>query len=285
MFVRTLVSFPYVRCAGDQQKINTGILNLGMNELAGAIPTTIGELVNLDTVFLETNFLGTDRADDGSVVNLIPDSLPSQIGLLTNLQILNVKNNYLSTSGDLNFDYFISMTNLSKLPSRREVSVTKTIPSDNVFCIAATLDLKINEFAGQIQSQIGQLPSTLTLLDLSANMFTGTLPTEIGNLVALTDLRIAKSDTSADPDGRCPSGCLTGALPTELGRLVNLETLWLFQNSFTGMLPSELGNMEKLTECLLYSNSIEGEIPKAFSDLKNLGAFPIYGFLGCVTID
>ena len=154
-----------------------------------------------------------------------------------------------------------------------------------MFRTAATLDLKINAFAGLIQSQIGQLASTLTLLDLSANMFTGTLPTEIGNLVALTDLRVAKSDTSPNPDGSCPSGCLSGALPTELGRLVNLKILWLFENSFTGMLPSEFGKLEKLTECLLYSNSIEGEIPKAFSNLKNLGEFLKYRFPNRVAID
>jgi hypothetical protein len=158
-------------------------------------------------------------------------------------------------------------------------------PSDNLFRITATLDLKINAFAGLIQPQIGQLASTLTLLDLSANMFTGTLPTEIGNLVALTDLRIAKSDTSTNPDGSCPSGCLNGTLPTELGRLVNLKILWLFENSFTGMLPSEFGKLQKLTECLLYSNSIEGEIPKAFSNLKNLGEFLKYRFPNRVKID
>ena len=92
----------------------TGILNLGVNELSGAIPTTIGELVNLETVLLETNFLGANRGDDGSVLSLVPDSFPSQIGLLTNMQLLTVKNNFLSTEGDLDFDYFVSMTNLSK---------------------------------------------------------------------------------------------------------------------------------------------------------------------------
>ena len=101
--------------SGFETKTNkTGILNLGVNELVGGIPTTIGELANLETVFLETNFLGADRGDDGSVLDLVPDSLPSQIGRLTNLQILNLKNNFLSTSGDLSFDYFVTMTNLSK---------------------------------------------------------------------------------------------------------------------------------------------------------------------------
>ena len=85
-----------------------------MNELSGAIPTNIGDLVNLESVLLETNYLGANRGDDGSVLSLVPDSFPSQIGLLTNMQLLTVKNNFLSTPDDLNFDYFAGMTNLSK---------------------------------------------------------------------------------------------------------------------------------------------------------------------------
>ena len=101
----------------------------------------------------------------------------------------------------------------------------------------------------------------------------GTLPTEIGNLVALTDLRIARTDPSEFPDGLCPSGCLNGTVPTEFGKLVNLKILWLSENALTGTLPSELGSVAGLSECLLNTNSLTGEIPTEFSSLDELGKF------------
>ena len=136
-----------------------------------------------------------------------------------------------------------------------------------------TLDLRINAWAGQIQINIGQLPATLTVLDISANGFIGTLPSKIGNLMALTDLKIARSDQAIVRNGSCPTPliCIDRTIPTEMGLLVNLRTLWLFEHSLTGFLPSELGNLAQLTESLVYTNSMRGDVPAAFGSLQNLG--------------
>ena len=242
---------------------------MGSNDLSGLIPNTIGDLVNLEQLLLDTNYLGS------IATKLQPDALPSQIGLLTNLRVLDLKDNYLGTK--LDFDYFAKMSNLSKYSTTVTYATLliriKLTPGMFLFHPAATLQLRFNAFEGEILPSIGNLATTLTLLDLSENPFVGTLPTEIGNLVALTDLRIAKSDPSTDPDGTCPSGCLNGKVPTEFGKLVNLKILWLFENALTGALPSELGGLTRLSECLLNVNSLSGEIPDEFSNMNALGKF------------
>jgi hypothetical protein len=142
---------------------------------------------------------------------------------------------------------------------------------------SATLNLRINLFAGPIATTIGQLPASLTSLDLSANAFTGTLPSELGQVVALTDLKMARSDFQPTPDGTCgdvnanPLGCIRGTIPTELGQLVNLRTLWLFEHSLTGTLPTEFGNMASLSEFLVYANAVSGDVPAPFVALPSLG--------------
>lgn len=93
----------------------TGVLNVGSNNITGVIPITIGELVDLEQLALDTNYLGSELADNGTVTDILPDAIPSQIGLLTKLQLLDLKDNYLDTEGDLNFEYFATMSNLSKL--------------------------------------------------------------------------------------------------------------------------------------------------------------------------
>jgi hypothetical protein len=158
--------------------------------------------------------------------------------------------------------------------------VAATLHSSSEFLThipSATLNLRINLFAGPIATTIGQLPASLTALDLSANALTGTLPTELGLLVAMTDLKIARTDFQPTPDGSCgdananPLGCIRGTIPTELGQLVNLSTLWLFEHSLTGTMPTEFGNMASLSEILVYANSVSGDVPAPFVALSSLG--------------
>jgi Leucine-rich repeat (LRR) protein len=249
---------------------------MGSNDISGVIPVTIGELVNLEELALDANYLGSELGDNSTVTKLLSDALPSQIGLLTKLQSLDLKDNYLDTKGDLNFEDFATMKNLSKFSlilSAKRLDQNRAHRRRIHLSRAGTFILRSNEFTGEILPSIGNLPSSLTLLDLSDNAFVGTLPTEIGNLVALTDLRIARSDQSSPTEGTCPMGCLSGTIPTEFGQLVNLVTLWLFENALSGALPSELGYLTSLTECLININSLSGEIPNDFSSLKDLGTF------------
>ena len=87
---------------------------MGSNNITGVIPITIGKLVNLEQLALDSNYLGSEVGDNGNVTRLLPDAIPSQIGLLTKLQLLDLKDNYLDTKGDLNFEHFANMANLSK---------------------------------------------------------------------------------------------------------------------------------------------------------------------------
>ena len=87
---------------------------MGNNEISGAIPNIIGDLGFLESLFLDTNFLGAERDSDGFIVGLVPNALPSEIGRLTNLGIVDIKDNFMGSQNNLPFEFFMNMTSLGK---------------------------------------------------------------------------------------------------------------------------------------------------------------------------
>jgi len=81
---------------------------LGSNDLTGSIPPEIGNLVNLEVLYLyENNLTGSIPPEIGNLANLeeleldsnnLTGSIPPEIGSLTNLEWLNLENNDLTGS-------------------------------------------------------------------------------------------------------------------------------------------------------------------------------------------
>jgi Leucine-rich repeat (LRR) protein len=89
------------------------------------------------------------------------------------------------------------------------------------------LDLKVNQFHGEIPSSIGELKH-LQFLDLNYNRLTGTIPTSIGDLNKLERLELAHNR-------------LSGIIPVELAKLrVNCQHIVLLGNLLSSEMDESL---------------------------------------------
>jgi internalin A len=168
------------------QLINLQVLYLSDNQLS-ALPPEIGQLVNLQELYLFGNQL---------------TELPPEIGQLANLQVLEIYYNRLSA-----------------LP-----------PEIGQLANLQTLSLRGNQLT-ELPPEIGQLHNlrglTLDLNQLSA------LPPEIGQLVNLQTLSLYNTQLSA--------------LPPEIGQLEQLCWFEIGDNHLRAV-PTEIGNLTHLTD-------------------------------------
>src|SRR6266496_4376151 len=183
---------------GNLQKLGT--LRLPVNQLSGSIPSSIGNLVNLKRLNLYSNQLS--------------GSIPSSIGNLANLQVLVLNGNQLNGS----------------IPS----SLGNLV---NLF----TLELSNNQLSGSIPSSLGNLVINLIGVYLSNNQLSGSIPSSLGNLVNLYYLYLNNNQ-------------LTGRIPSSLGNLERLGELHLNNNRLSGSIPSSLGNLNPSLSLSLNGN-------------------------------
>ncbi|KAL6634803.1 hypothetical protein ACP70R_027474 [Stipagrostis hirtigluma subsp. patula] len=239
------------------------------NQIFGAIPENIGNLIGLETLELASNSLR--------------GPLPSSFGMLHNLQYLSISSN--SFGGDIR-----SIGNLTQL--------VYLYIQNNLFngSIPVTLgnleslvefDLSRNNFTGRIPSELSNIPSLAHAVDLSYNLLEGPIPPEIGNLKSVSLFYAYSNRLSGEiPStiGECQllqnlilqNNFLSGTLPQLLSGLKNLEVLGLSNNNFSGEIPKFLGNMRTLLYLDLSSNNFTGEVP-TFGVFSNASAFSIQG--------
>ena len=179
------------------------------NRLSGSIPSELGNLANLDTLWLHDNQLS--------------GSIPPELGNLAILHWLSLSYNQLSGSippelGNLdNLDYLYLYNN----------RLSGSIPSElGNLANLVSLALHNNQLSGSIPSELGNLANLLGLL-LSNNRLSGSIPSELGNLANLESLWLLDNQ-------------LSGSIPPELGSLANLDTLRLSGNQLSGCIPAKL---------------------------------------------
>jgi internalin A len=274
-------------------------LDLSAKELA-MLPSEIGQLTNLTTLWLYNNYLTGIPYEIGNLTNLkwlllynnyltnIPDelekltnltelllynnqltSIPAKLGNLTNLTELQLHDNQLtSIPAELG-----NLTNLKVLSlSGNQLS---SIPAELGKLInLTTLDLSYNQLTS-IPAELGQL-TNLTTLYLSENQLKS-IPAELSQLTNLTELRLDNNQLTSVP---VEIGKLTNlnfldlsrnrltSIPSELGKLTNLKDLYLSYNQLTSI-PAELGNLTCLRIFWLLHNQLTN-IPPEMGKLKNL---------------
>ena len=143
-------------------------LSLNGNNLVGRIPSDLGKLANLESLYMQNNKLsGSIPPQLGMLANLrqlllydnfLTDSIPPQLGKLANLELLYLENNKLSGSlpSELN-----GLTNLRELR------------------------LYDNNLEGGIPSDLGKL-ANLESLYMQNNKLTGPMPSK---LISLENLK------------------------------------------------------------------------------------------------
>uniref|UniRef100_I1R6J7 Receptor kinase-like protein Xa21 n=1 Tax=Oryza glaberrima TaxID=4538 RepID=I1R6J7_ORYGL len=247
-------------------------LSIYNNMIHGQIPQGIGNLVNLDSIYMHLN----------NLAGTIPDS----IGKLKKLSNLYLYDNNLSgqipaTIGNL--------TMLSRL-SLNENMLTGSIPSSLGNCPLETLELQNNRLTGPIPKEVLQISTLSTSANFQRNMLTGSLPSEVGDLKNLQTLDVSGNRLTGEIPaslGNCQilqycimkGNFLQGEIPSSIGQLRGLLVLDLSGNNLSGCIPDLLSNMKGIERLDISFNNFEGEVPKRGIFL-NASAFSVEGITG-----
>ena len=225
-----------VTTGGDSRVVSIELLR---NNLTGAIPSELGSLSGLETLFLHRNALA--------------GPIPSELGSLSGLAILSLDGNALTGPIPPWLGRLSGLQTLSLAVN----DLTGPIPPElGSLANLRTLYLLSNDLTGPIPPEIGRLSSLRTLY-LYSNDLTGPIPPELGSLSSLRTLYLNSSG-------------LTGPIPPELGSLFSLRTLDLNSSGLTGPIPPELGNLSSLAALDLNSNDLTGPIPPELGSLTRL---------------
>ena len=143
---------------------NTTELYLFSNQLTGAIPAEIGNLINLSNLYLNNNQL--------------TGAIPPEIGNLTNLTHLYLNYNQLTGSIPLEIGNLTNLTNLYLNNNQFTSSISSEIGN---LTNLTHLFLSSNQLIGSIPPEIGNL-TNLNGLYLGWNQLTGEIPESICDL-------------------------------------------------------------------------------------------------------
>ena len=203
-------------------------LRLGFNNLRGPIPPELGNLTEVEWLYLANNDLR--------------GPIPPELGNLASLGSLSVSRNGLTGSIPPELGNFANLGFLDLSNNR----LTGAIPMElGNLAEVEWLSLANNDLRGPIPPALGNL-ANLGSLDLSNNILTGPIPPAIGDLSELQTLSMDEN-------------YLTGPIPP-LGRLPKLRTLSLADNRLTGPVPSEVGGLS-LWWLDLADNRLMGPVP------------------------
>lgn len=256
--------------------------------LSGEIPPEIGNLQNLDTLFLQ--------------VNTLSGPLPNELGNLNSLKSMDLSNNLLSGEIPASFSLLKNLTLLNLFRNKLHGAIPEFIgdlPAMEV------LQLWENNFTGSIPQKLG-INGKLQLLDLSSNKLTGNLPPNLcsgntlqtlitlgnfllgqipeslGNCQSLSRVRMGENFLNGSiPKGllglpkltqvELQDNLLTGDFPeTHESVAVNLGQISLSNNQLTGALPASIGNFSGVQKLLLDGNRFSGSIPPEIGKLQQL---------------
>ncbi|KAL3721789.1 hypothetical protein ACJRO7_034173 [Eucalyptus globulus] len=227
-----------------------------MNQISGEIPEEIGNLVNLEALFLDFNQLS--------------GVIPSNLGNLQNLKMLQLSSNNLRGTIPSSLGNITEMIQLDLSGNNFHGQIPSHLSN---YRFLNSLDLSHNNLSGAIPPHLIGLSSLAILLCLSHNYLTGILPIEVGNLRALTALDISDN-------------LLVGEIPNSLGDCTSLASLRMEGNFFHGSIPQSIKSLGGIEELDLSRNNLSGQIPEflaVFRSLKrlNLSHNKFEGMLPC----
>ncbi|GJV70381.1 leucine-rich repeat protein [Tanacetum coccineum] len=154
-------------------------LELQNCNLIGVIPLSIGSLVGVTSLYLQSNRL--------------QGKIPTTIGKLKKLQVLNLYSNQFSGPIPDAIGNLSLLTQLYLGYNKFEGH----IPSSLGYCKELNgLDLSNNRLSGKIPKQLLRLPSLTYFLDLSYNSLYGSIPSEIKDLKMLSELYLSYNNLS-----------------------------------------------------------------------------------------
>ncbi|KAK7263696.1 hypothetical protein RJT34_31290 [Clitoria ternatea] len=228
----------------------------------GPIPSQLGNLTNLETIWLtQCNLVGP-----------IPDSL-GNLARLTNIDLS--QNNLTGTIPK-------SFTRLRRVIQVElyQNSLSGELPSgmSNMTSLKF-FDASMNELTGKLPNELCELP--LASLNLYENQLGGSLPFSIARSSNLFELKLFKNklvgELPSDLGSNSPllhldvsTNGFSGEIPANLCRRGEFEELILMFNSFSGGIPESLGNCKSITRVRLKNNNLSGSVPERFWGLPRV---------------
>lgn len=262
-------------------------LDFSGNKITGSIPTALGGLDKLETLYLADNHLtGGLKAEFCTMDsireidlqnNALSGALPTELNRLYSIETLRFSNNNftgeipdLTACHQLKSLYLDHNQFSSEFPfsvalhtSLKEVYLNNnrikgTIPAEiETVRGLEKLRAESNLISGSLPKRIFAHMSNLREIALENNLMTGQIPTELSALGQLQLLSLSANKFS-------------GPIPSQLGQASSLQKLHLKQNAFTGSLPSTLGELTGLKEMWLQFNKFKGKIPAELSNCNRL---------------
>ncbi|XP_047330019.1 probable LRR receptor-like serine/threonine-protein kinase At3g47570 [Impatiens glandulifera] len=222
--------------------------------LKGIIPEEIGNLIGLQTLYLQDNvfegFLPMSMKKLKGIQRLVlsgnylKGSIPKFLCSMSGLGLLDLSRNQFSESIPACFGSSTSLRNLLLSSNKLDSNIPYQLWELNNLL---TLNLSNNSLIGNISQEIGKL-HTLTTIDLSMNRLSGEIPTEIVGLQSLISISLA-------------SNSLGGSIPESFGLLLDLQSLDLSHNHISGSIPNNLEALSQLNYFNVSFNYLKGQIP------------------------
>ncbi|CAL2264956.1 unnamed protein product [Prunus armeniaca] len=214
--------------------------DVSFNQIHGGIPNGIGNLVNLNILFMNYNQFTR---------NILAD-----IGRLRKIGRLGLDNNKLSGHIPSSVGNLTELTTLELQGSDLKGSIPPSLGQCRKLLL---LKLSQNKLSGSITQKVWGLSSLSVVLNLSQNHLTGSLPMEVGNLKGLRSLDLSDN-------------MLSGELPRNLGKCGSLEVLRLQGNSFQGTIVLPFETLRGIQVLDLSRNNLSGKIPQFLEGLRLL---------------
>jgi len=223
-------SWDGVECDAVDKETVTGI-NLSNLDLAGTLPTLLGQLGTLNSLILSQN--------------IVHGSIPKEIANLPHLEIIDISENEISGTIP---DFASPLLKKLLLKNNR---LTGTLPYDlgQRHERLITFDVMHNYITGPIPESIKVLEN-LDTFSISENDFTGTIPSSISESKVLRYLYMDNNH-------------LMGTIPTSLARPESpLQEIWLQVNSLSGTIPAAIADLPDLFNFYIDGNKFTGTVPK-----------------------
>lgn len=225
-----------------QQSPTLQVLDLRSCSIRGVIPSSLGNLTNLTSLYLS----------DNSLTGIIPSSL-SQLSLLS---VLDLSKNSLT---GIIPTAFATLQNLSSLDISSNYLIGSLPPGLGTLSKLQYLNVSSNNIASSIPPQLGDLGG-LVDLDLSMNSLSGSVPLDLRGLRKLQKMLIGNN-------------FLSGNLSVNLFPSPSqLQIIVLRHNGFTGPLPDVLWTMPQLSLLDISHNNFTGMLPNSNSIINGTAA-------------
>ncbi|CAB9518684.1 LRR receptor-like serine threonine-protein kinase [Seminavis robusta] len=255
-------------------------LYLHANQLTGEVPSEIGQLTLLERLWVQNNpVAGTIMTEVGLLTNLISlqwretmtrGTLPTELGLLSNqTRFLSLRTQFLTGTIPTEIGRMTALESLYLNANQ----LTGEVPSEiGQLTLLERFWVRNNPVAGTIMAEVGLLTNMIgfewadTMTRVQINPVTGTIMTEVGLLTNMIDFEWADTMTEF----------LTGTIPAEIGTMTNLESLYLDDLFLSGTIPSEFGSFVKIEELFVHTNQLTGEVPSEIGQLTHLEQFSVH---------